>query len=203
MGLPHYPIYCQDYHAAVSDSRAVADVLDERRAQDRKWGEQNHNDGTGGDVAERAARWLLRTCAAASDTTVGDTWSKVLAQEVAEAFAEGAPAALRRKLVHVAAVAVAWIEHIDRRTGVADTLVGDEAPALGWAVALYGKRGRVTEWHEYDPSAGTPVIVRGGATATRVVVARHGALVIATPLREPIDSRAGDVTFDVPPLVVA
>lgn len=200
MGYPHYSVDCQDYHAAVSDSRAVADVLDERRAQDRKWGEQNHNDGTGGAEANAAARLLRAVCAAG---TASDTWSKVLAEEVAEAFAETDPSTLRRKLVQVAAVVVAWIESIDRRPDVAGTVDVDEAPDLGWAVALYGKRGRVTEWHEYDPSAGTPVLVRGGATATRVVVARHGALVVSAPLREAVDSRGGDVTFDVPPLVVA
>jgi hypothetical protein len=42
-------------------------------------------------------------------------WVDILEEEVAEAAAESDPAKLRAELVQVAAVAVAWIEAIDRR----------------------------------------------------------------------------------------
>lgn len=100
--------------------RVVADVQIERAAQDEKWGEQNHPDGTGPHaelLGVDFARWadeLRRVCqAAAADGTV--TWAHILTEEVAEAFACDDPARLRTELVQVAAVAVAWIEAIDRR----------------------------------------------------------------------------------------
>lgn len=43
------------------------------------------------------------------------TWLDILREEVLEAFAEDDPARLRTELVQVAAVAVAWVEAIDRR----------------------------------------------------------------------------------------
>lgn len=77
---------------------ALEDVWDERDRQDEKWGEQNHLDLT---------------------------WNAILMEEVGEAAQEvlttafGAAAKghgdLREELVQVAAVAIAWIEAIDRR----------------------------------------------------------------------------------------
>ncbi|HYF53037.1 MAG TPA: hypothetical protein VEA41_02135 [Salinarimonas sp.] len=43
------------------------------------------------------------------------TYSQILAEEVAEALAESDPMLLRAELVQVAAVAVQWVEAIDRR----------------------------------------------------------------------------------------
>lgn len=109
----------------------------EMRRQFAKWGEQNHPDGTGPDE-----RWLepvdvelgllgatnktISTPAsalAAAATKVTDvsaavgevTWLHILFEEVAEAFAESDPAALRAELVQVAAVALQWAGAIDRR----------------------------------------------------------------------------------------
>jgi hypothetical protein len=94
-------------------------IADERVRQDAKFGElRDYEDGTGGPGSAEAAE-LLRAVCKAGDTD-GDTWAKILAEEVAEAFAETDPAALRKELVQVAAVAVAWIEGLDRRVaGVA------------------------------------------------------------------------------------
>lgn len=72
------------------------DIKIERDRQDRKWGEQNHDDGT---------------------------WSLILGEEVGEAceaalsalFGGGQTDALRDELVQIAAVATAWIECLDRR----------------------------------------------------------------------------------------
>lgn len=79
-------------------SQVFDDVNDERNRQDAKWGEQNHLDVV---------------------------WNAILMEEVGEASQEvlttafGAAAKghgdLREELVQVAAVAVAWIEAIDRR----------------------------------------------------------------------------------------
>lgn len=91
----------QKAHPAV-DGRCVVDVLSEvafeRGAQDMKWGEQNHDDGM---------------------------WMKIIVEELGEAAKESlesegwkrdeANARLRMEVMQVAAVAVAWIEAIDRR----------------------------------------------------------------------------------------
>lgn len=90
-----------------------AEVHAERAAQDEKWGEQNHPDGT--DHAYSAYREAARDmCDMRFRAGIG-TWKDILAEEVAEAHAETDPAALRAELIQVAAVAVAWIEAIDRR----------------------------------------------------------------------------------------
>ena len=92
----------------------LEDVLAERVRQDRKWGEQNHPDGTGGLSAEAAAMQAKDL----NDRAVTGgflTWRHILEEEVAEAFAESDAAKLRAELVQVAAVATAWVEAIDRR----------------------------------------------------------------------------------------
>lgn len=66
----------------------------ERRRQDEKWGEQNHDD----------LFWL---------GILGEEFG-----EVSKAIIEGGPfgpTLLRNELIQVAAVAVSWVEAIDRR----------------------------------------------------------------------------------------
>lgn len=93
----------------------LAEIAAERRAQDAKWGEQNHPDGTGGTTMRLLAdRKRARTQELAELDEVA--WSDILAEEVYEAMAEDDPAKLRAELVQVAAVATAWMEAIDRRT---------------------------------------------------------------------------------------
>lgn len=98
----------------MSTASVMAEVARERQAQDVKWGEQNHPDGTGqypevieADVARMATE-------NAADGGYLD-WLHILREEVAEAFAETDPVRLRGELLRVAAVAVAWVEAIDRR----------------------------------------------------------------------------------------
>ena len=93
---------------------AALEVLEERRRQDAKWGEQSHPDGTGLNYAEGNARERRRLCEEAFAAGRG-TWRHILLEEVYEALAETDPAALRTELIQVAAVAVAWAEAIDRR----------------------------------------------------------------------------------------
>jgi hypothetical protein len=109
------------------DKRATSLILDEvateRAAQNAKWGEQNHPDGTGPDrywlldddppAAEARDSYRQLTDERAQRGAL--TWLDIAIEEVAEAFAESGPAALRKELVQSAAVLVAWIEAIDRR----------------------------------------------------------------------------------------
>lgn len=101
-------------------TRHVLDeIAAERSRQDARWGEQNHPDGTGTLEQRKVAESARIRCDEAF-AAGGGSWSDVLTEEVAEAGAEADAAALRAELVQVAAVAVAWIEAIDRRaTGTA------------------------------------------------------------------------------------
>ena len=94
--------------------RVLLDVNIERKLQDAKWGEQNCPDGTSAKVFKHHADNRRVECDEA--TARGEkTFQKILAEEVYEAFAEEDPVRLRAELVQVAAVAVSWIEAIDRR----------------------------------------------------------------------------------------
>lgn len=108
-----------DAHAAAMERqiKVLNEIRIERSKQDTKWGEQNHPDGTMryGHMELQAVLNAKRSCevlAAAGKLT----WRDILGEEIAEAYAEKDPANLRAELVQVAAVAVAWIEAIDRRT---------------------------------------------------------------------------------------
>jgi hypothetical protein len=93
----------------------LADVAAERQAQDDKWGSnRDFPDGTGGSFAAslRDTAQRLTDRMAQEGTT---TWKHILREEFLEAMAEEDPEQLREELVQVAAVAVAWIEAIDRR----------------------------------------------------------------------------------------
>ena len=105
-------------------SGVLLEVADERVRQTDKWGEQNHPNGTGPaklPMPYNSGSWsaavaaenlkLLTNCAA----QIGHcTWLHILREEVFEAFAETAPDKLRAELIQVAAVAVQWVEAIDR-----------------------------------------------------------------------------------------
>jgi hypothetical protein len=92
----------------------LGDVAAERTRQDEKWGPQDHPDGTGGRWRGITAAAAKRECQEAFAAGRG-TWALVLQEEVAEVLAESDREALRTELVQVAAVAVAWIEALDRR----------------------------------------------------------------------------------------
>ena len=94
--------------------RALVEVELERARQDAKWGEQNHDDGTG-KPGDREHADYMRRCTEAFFAIRAGTWRDILEEEVMEAFAEEDPKLLRAELVQVAAVAVSWIESIDRR----------------------------------------------------------------------------------------
>lgn len=109
----------------MATEQVLVEVKGERLRQEAKWGQQDHPDGTGDawafcsgrhqGWAEEAADDARRRCQEASGRAWGDTYALILNEEVAEAFAEDSPERLREELIRVAAVAVAWVEAIDRR----------------------------------------------------------------------------------------
>ena len=92
----------------------LLEVGEERAKQNAKWGEQDHRDGTGGRGSIVQAQALRKLCAQRFKDGTG-TWADILMEEIGEAWAEDAPGLLRAELIQVAAVAVAWVECIDRR----------------------------------------------------------------------------------------
>lgn len=97
----------------------IEEVVAERRRQDEKWGEQNHPDGPG-YAAEYSYYYGPRAEVERKQNDVLARkgrlhWAGILLEEVYEALAESDPAKLREELIQVAAVAVAWVECIDRR----------------------------------------------------------------------------------------
>lgn len=93
--------------------KTLVDIKNERDAQDKKWGQQNHEMGTGSHFKTHSEVYK-KTCDDAFRGKKG-TWTDILLEEVYEALAEKDPMALRMELVQVAAVTVAMIECIDRR----------------------------------------------------------------------------------------
>lgn len=108
------------YGTTVSMVTTLAEVNRERVAQDARWGEQNHADGTGAPWRTDHANKVRRLCQERFANGEG-TWLHILQEEVAEAGAESDEAKLRAELIQVAAVAVAWVEAIDRRTAECET----------------------------------------------------------------------------------
>lgn len=115
---------------SVVTDRVLSEVLAERIRQDDRWGEQNHPDGTGALSQVLEADKAREGCKAAFARGEG-TWMHVLIEEVFEVFAEEDPSKVRTELLQVAAVAVAWVEAIDRRAAAAGSAVAetDEASA--------------------------------------------------------------------------
>ena len=115
-------------------TRVIAEeVITERERQDAKWGEQNHPNGTGPDVAvldavgqyspafsiyalggkDLALAATTATDELASEGTV--TWRDIFLEEAFEALAEEDLDRLRTELIQVSAVCQGWIGAIDRQ----------------------------------------------------------------------------------------
>jgi hypothetical protein len=92
------------------------DVRREREAQDQKWGEQNHPDGISPLTISSAVD--LASAYRELNDHANPTWQTILLEEVYEAMAEDDPEKLRLELIQVAAVAMTWVEAIDRRKRV-------------------------------------------------------------------------------------
>lgn len=98
----------------------LSEVLNERRRQHAKWGQQDLLDGTGPGMLEDISTGVTSAAdaqrACMERARDGDlTYSDILWEEFAEAMEESDPARLRAELLQVAAVAVQWVEAIDRR----------------------------------------------------------------------------------------
>ncbi len=109
-------------------SNVLNEVFNERLRQRDKWGDQNHPcldlvllNRSGGSSPQRMcseyeipsesrAKYLLE----AADEKGALTFAHILIEEVSEAISEFDIDKRREELVQVAAVAVAWIEKIDR-----------------------------------------------------------------------------------------
>lgn len=102
------------HNVMAENGPALENVGRELLRQHRKWGEQNHPDGTGQTYAaavREAARQATDKAAAAGNLT----WRLILLEEVWEALAETDEDLLARELEQVAAVAVQWRTTITRR----------------------------------------------------------------------------------------
>lgn len=109
--------------------KALELILNERKRQDEKWGEQNHPDlytdpSTVATADEHA--WLLgvptaRLARKHCDVAFHEgrpNWAMILIEEVAEvieAAANGVDKDIDEELIQVAAVAVSWYEARQRR----------------------------------------------------------------------------------------
>lgn len=109
----------------LSTRGVLYEVLQERHRQNEKWGEQNHPDFNEAELTDYAkmvagheADSARAECQRFAD--LGQcSFNLILREEVMEAAAERTdPQALRTELVQVAAVAVQWVEVLDRRAGV-------------------------------------------------------------------------------------
>jgi hypothetical protein len=95
--------------------RIFDDVVVERVSQIARFGEQNWASGTSDDdTSIKMANSARNTCDLA--TKAGDlTWKDILREEYFEAMAEPEGPKLRTELIQVIAVAVAWLDCLDRR----------------------------------------------------------------------------------------
>lgn len=86
----------------------------ERARQDKKWGEQNHKNGTAFIGFKMLSDYYKRQCDAAT-LTGKVTWADIFKEEVYEALAEEKPVKIKEELIQVMAVCKAWIECMDRK----------------------------------------------------------------------------------------
>jgi hypothetical protein len=106
-------------------ARVLGEVAAERVAQDVRFGVQVFPDGTGGASAVARADTARReTDQAAHDGVL--TWRHILMEEVLEAIAESDSDRLRGELVQAAAVAVKWVQALDRRASALATELPDK-----------------------------------------------------------------------------
>jgi hypothetical protein len=138
------------------------EIAEERRAQDAKWGEQNHPDGTGVNDYDHIVADAARTQCDQAFREGRGTWRHILYEEVSEAFEEPDPEKLRTELIQVCAVAAAWVEAIDRRE-----LPDEKAERMLTELARLAKNYRKSRHHfeesllaAYDAGVGPTAIAK-------------------------------------------
>lgn len=104
----------------ITDTFHMLDVLgavgSERERQNDKWGAiRDFPDGTAEYDAVANANAAKDACDMAFREGTG-TWAHIFKEEVFEALAESDVEKLRAELIQVAAVAVAWVQALDRRS---------------------------------------------------------------------------------------
>lgn len=103
--------------------RVLKEVLKERQRQLEKWGRQTHPDHVGPDhrmVGGKKNKAVATMLKHFNDTYQNPYWSLILAEEFYEAVESEQVEDLRRELIEVAAVAVAWVEDLDTRSDDSD-----------------------------------------------------------------------------------
>lgn len=110
----------------MSLSAVLRAVTEERQRQDKKWGQQNH----------RHPVWMLilaeevgEVAKEALEREVEDQAARLMNSTVAEVGEVYVKDHLRDELIQVAAVAIAWVECIDRNAPVVGHCVKAEQPA--------------------------------------------------------------------------
>lgn len=112
MSKPH-----EDRHAVLSQMGAVlTDIADERTRQDERWGKQSHPSfGRPRDLNLANSMEILGKLVCEAAAKEGHlAWKHILEEEVQEVNNARTLIDLRKELIQVAAVAVAWVESIDR-----------------------------------------------------------------------------------------
>lgn len=101
-----------EYHI----NMVLSEVYQERVRQDAKWGEQNHPDFDPEVTAHIPSETKAKELCDNAFVKGYGTYSHILLEEFVEAIqvAEYNKDLLREELVQVAAVAVSWIEKLDR-----------------------------------------------------------------------------------------
>lgn len=171
----------------IGRNAVLAAIVAERARQDEQWGEQNHPDGTGPEQ-EILPGWRAGDLATAARNACQHhasmgvvTWRDIFGEEVCEAFAETEPAKLRAELIQAAAVLVAWVQALDRRT--------DGLPALLQAVAEQLPRD--------DPGLAARSLAAMPGPADRAAVLTEAAEVAVRAARDCGDSEAGQCAASV------
>lgn len=103
-----------------SDTQWVLDnIMSERMVQNQRWGpKQSHPNHTGSALRMTGGRSNHESMIRFqhfNNMYQNPYWSTILAEEFYEAMNETDPVKLRKELVQVAAVAVSWIEDLDRK----------------------------------------------------------------------------------------
>lgn len=89
------------------------DIINERAAQDLKFGKQLHPNGTSAKFKPLAD--AARNATRAADAHNQQSWANILREEFWEALSETDRLALRAELIQVGAVVVAWVECLDEQ----------------------------------------------------------------------------------------
>jgi len=100
-------------------TQIFAEIAEERRRQDAKWGIQNHpvrDDRESPWLQEQAETYRKICDIKAHEKRL--TWYDIIIEEMFEAFAEDTPESQRAELVQMVAVGHAIIECIDRRAAL-------------------------------------------------------------------------------------